>query len=114
MKERDFILWLHGFFEISQAKTLNENQVRIIKDHLETFFVKVTPQAPSTPDLNKLAEEAMERFKERQKENRPRQPIEPLRPLLPIQPMYPEWPGDKIMCELSTDESAPAAPTAYC
>lgn len=38
MTEKAFILWLHGFFEISNAKTLDENQVTIIKDHLKLFF----------------------------------------------------------------------------
>ena len=43
MTEKDFILWLHGFFEISNAKTLDENQVTIIKNHLKLFFDKKTP-----------------------------------------------------------------------
>lgn len=43
MNEHDFILWFHGFLEISNAKTLNEKQLQIVKDHLALLFTKVTP-----------------------------------------------------------------------
>lgn len=35
MKEIDFINWLDGFLILSVAKTLNENQVQEIKNHIE-------------------------------------------------------------------------------
>jgi hypothetical protein len=38
-----FAYWLKGFFEISDAKTVDEKQVQIIKDHLNLVFNKVTP-----------------------------------------------------------------------
>lgn len=38
-----FTYWLQGFFEISDAKTLDEKQVQVIKDHLNLVFNKVTP-----------------------------------------------------------------------
>jgi hypothetical protein len=43
MTHEQFIVWLHGFFEISEAKELNEKQTQIIKDHLNLFFNKQTP-----------------------------------------------------------------------
>ncbi len=43
MDSEQFVYWLHGFFEISDAKTLTETQVQIIKDHLDLVFNKVTP-----------------------------------------------------------------------
>lgn len=43
MNAEQFTVWLHGFFEISGAKTLNEKQVQIVKDHLALLFDKVTP-----------------------------------------------------------------------
>jgi hypothetical protein len=43
MTEKEFVIWLHGFLEISGAKTLDENQLQVIKDHLNVFFTKVTP-----------------------------------------------------------------------
>ena len=38
-----FTYWLQGFFEISDAKKLDEKQVQVIKDHLNLVFNKVTP-----------------------------------------------------------------------
>lgn len=43
METRDFIYWLNGFFELSEAKTLNEKQVEQIKDHLSLVLKKNTP-----------------------------------------------------------------------
>ncbi|SRR3990167_3048198 len=43
MNERDFLYWLQGFLEISGTKTLDENQIQIIKDHLNVVFEKITP-----------------------------------------------------------------------
>lgn len=43
MTTESFAYWLQGFFEISDAKALNEKQVTIIKDHLAEVFNKVTP-----------------------------------------------------------------------
>ncbi len=54
MKERDFITWLHGFFEISGAKTLDEKQVQVIKDHLHEFFIKVTPDRNQDDNNEKI------------------------------------------------------------
>ena len=57
MTHEQFIMWLHGFLEISEAKTLNEKQLQIIKDHLEVFFTKVTPdrsvEGPIIQELSK-------------------------------------------------------------
>jgi hypothetical protein len=41
LKPENFTYWLQGFFEISGATTLNEEQVKIVKEHLEMFFEKV-------------------------------------------------------------------------
>lgn len=43
MTHEQFVVWLHGFFEISDAKELNEKQVQVIKDHLDLFFKKESP-----------------------------------------------------------------------
>lgn len=43
MTPENFTYWLQGFFEISDAKELDETQVQIIKDHLNLVFNKVTP-----------------------------------------------------------------------
>lgn len=43
MDATNFAYWLQGFFEVSDAKTLDKEQVQIIKDHLNLVFNKVTP-----------------------------------------------------------------------
>jgi hypothetical protein len=49
MTEKDFIIWLHGYLEISGAKNLGEKELQVIKDHLNTFFIKVTPDRDKQP-----------------------------------------------------------------
>lgn len=54
MESNAFIFWLQGFFELSGATTLNEEQVRVIKEHIALVLHKVTPSyvgigAPSQP-----------------------------------------------------------------
>lgn len=43
MTERDFCYWLQGLFELTEVKSLTESQVKMIRDHLKTVFIKVTP-----------------------------------------------------------------------
>lgn len=42
-----FAYWLQGFFEISEAKTLSEKQVKVLREHLELIFRKV-PMIPAS------------------------------------------------------------------
>ncbi|AXQ69167.1 hypothetical protein HOU02_gp558 [Caulobacter phage CcrBL9] len=39
MKTHEFCYWLQGLFEIADPKTLDENQVRIIRAHLDMVFL---------------------------------------------------------------------------
>lgn len=50
MTERDFVYWLNGFFELSEATYLTDTQVRQIKDHLSLVFNKVTINSPKTAE----------------------------------------------------------------
>lgn len=43
MNERDFCYWLQGYVELSKMDTFGQEQVQIIKDHLDLVFKKVTP-----------------------------------------------------------------------
>jgi hypothetical protein len=43
MSPENFVYWLNGFFEISGSKTLTEEQVRVLKDHLKLVLTKKTP-----------------------------------------------------------------------
>ena len=38
MTSRDFAYWLQGFFELSNSKTLSDEQVDLVKKHLEMVF----------------------------------------------------------------------------
>lgn len=40
MKENEFVFWLRGFFELSGATTLDETQVKIIKEHIALTLKK--------------------------------------------------------------------------
>ena len=43
MKPEQCAYWLQGFFELSNATQLNEQETMIIKDHLKLVFDKQTP-----------------------------------------------------------------------
>jgi len=38
MNHRDFAYWLQGYFELTDASSLTEEQVATIKEHLESTF----------------------------------------------------------------------------
>lgn len=39
MTSRDFAYWLQGFLEVSKATELNEEQTKLVRDHLAMVFV---------------------------------------------------------------------------
>lgn len=43
MTAENFIYWLNGYLEISNAKELNEEQLQTVKDHIKLVLTKVTP-----------------------------------------------------------------------
>lgn len=43
MAHEQFCIWLHGYLEISGVKTLGEKELQVVKDHLNLFFDKQTP-----------------------------------------------------------------------
>ena len=54
MNHDQFTYWLQGFVEMNGGKDPTKEQWRMIKDHLQTCFVKVTPtypQSPTIPDM---------------------------------------------------------------
>jgi len=50
MSPQDFTYWLQGYLELSGAQALNEEQVTIIKEHLQLVFEKKPRPTPITPD----------------------------------------------------------------
>ena len=43
MTAEQLVYWLNGYFELSGATTLNEAQVKMLKEHLGLVVKKVTP-----------------------------------------------------------------------
>lgn len=56
MTTEQFTYWLNGFFEISDAKTLNEKQIKIIKDHLSLVLDKQTPDRDAEDSSKELSD----------------------------------------------------------
>jgi len=57
MTSRDFCYWLQGLFELSETKTLSEQQVQIIKNHLAmVFYHEIDPSFPKEQqeDLSRI------------------------------------------------------------
>lgn len=58
MNELNFCYWLQGFFELK--KTIDHREgfspetVKVIEDHLQLVFKKITPQYQFPPSLPKL------------------------------------------------------------
>jgi hypothetical protein len=42
MTSEQFVYWLQGYFEVSGATSLTEDQVKIVNDHLKLVLTKVT------------------------------------------------------------------------
>ena len=51
MNHTEFTYWLQGFVEMNGGKDPTKEQWRMIKDHLQTCFVKVTPTYPQSPTI---------------------------------------------------------------
>lgn len=109
MNEKQFVIWLHGFLEISEAKTLDERQLQIIKDHLNEFFVKVTPEQEQKEDNPNDSKEWFEKWQEPYIQ-KPYWPYKPSKfPIIPNTEPY------KITCSHSTGEFQPLHLTkTYC
>jgi hypothetical protein len=51
MTAEQFIYWLQGFLELSENKTINEKQVKIIKDNLASIFKKESTDMIKTKEI---------------------------------------------------------------
>ncbi len=108
MTEKEFIIWLHGFLEISGAKTLDENQLQVIKDHLSTFFIKVTPEKSTKKEDDfggKKIKELEDMIKNTPPSTTPYYPL-PNWPVVAPEPYDPYNPY-KITCSDSVAEPLP-------
>lgn len=55
MDTNHFCFWLQGFVELNDGKEPIPEQWRMIKEHLSTVFMKVTPPLIKTLDMNDIA-----------------------------------------------------------
>lgn len=107
MTHENFIWWLKGFCELTPQPPTPE-QWQTIKEHLDTFFTKVTPKAPgdilpaekteSEKTQNEINQDILDRFLRGAKPLNPTNPIGtwPYRPYVaPDRPTYTPG-GDKI------------------
>jgi hypothetical protein len=51
MKSRDFVYWLQGFIEIADPKELNEDQLKVIKSHLNMVFIHEIDPSDGDADM---------------------------------------------------------------
>lgn len=102
MTKDEFILWLHGFFEISNPKTLNEEQTALIKGEVEKFFNKVTPNREYPADRTDF-DKVWDDLNKRTVPSAPPVYVPPPKDSWPYyQPLTdkPNWEIPKVTCEL--------------
>ena len=51
MNSENFTYWMQGALELGKLRELNVEQVKIVQDHLNLVFNKVTPQRSITQEL---------------------------------------------------------------
>lgn len=93
MSSNDFTTWLQGFFEISEANSLTEKQVRIIKDHLALVFIKITPDRNEISEKKESLTEYLERMQINPEEEKVCRLVEP-----PFQPLKSHNPYTQKYC----------------
>lgn len=64
MSSNDFTMWLHGFFELTDATELTPAQVAMIKEHLALVFNKVTKPLQDYTEPSSLTEQEREEIDE--------------------------------------------------
>ena len=82
MAQETFIIWLKGYVDLAAPSVINEQEWKIIKDHLQLVFTKVTPNYEDEDDLGEQAKRIKELF----------QGYTPTNPLTTLPP------GDKACC----------------
>ena len=57
MTTRDFAYWLQGFFEVSNTAAMTEEQVKVVKNHLNLVFKHdIDPSFGLTKEEEKIAQ----------------------------------------------------------
>jgi len=70
MTSVNFVYWLQGFFEISKSEKLDENQVKMIKNHLNlVFFHDIDPKDPEPKKSQEIHDSGFSSIIEHNKKN---------------------------------------------
>ena len=110
MNYEQFAIWLQGFFEISNAETVNREQTQIIKDHLALLFEKKTPVRKE-----KIEDESSEQLKKLAEGNERRRPKDVELPTFPLYAPMPIHPGiNPVICKDGTGTPLPELGTSVC
>ena len=82
MTSEQFVFWLQGFFEISEAKSeakkikLDEKQTEMIKRHLSlVFFHEIDPSYSDDPKVQEKMNDIHENSLDKETNNPPAKPI---------------------------------------
>ena len=54
MTSRDFCFWLQGSLEVSDLKTLDKDQLEVVKKHLSLVFIQIHPSMGDQKEQDKL------------------------------------------------------------
>jgi hypothetical protein len=106
MTPEQFVYWLQGYAEISRSDMLTEDEWKVIKDHLQLVFDKVTPdrsgsKAEKDPDPRKI------------RSGITTGPIVSPPPFVPA-PNYPMWPTTPLIDPTNGGGWTPTFPTTFC
>lgn len=94
MTSEQFVFWLQGALEIMDPKSLNEQQIKVIKDHIALVLTKVTPNYINDPNTFRVHPE-------------------PFSPTMPVYPWPPTTTSPIVTCGSSgTTTELPVDTTA--
>lgn len=96
MTPQDFCYWLKGYVELSETNSLTDNQVLVIKDHLDLVFKKVTPDRTEKTTVvdDSSVDNFLKRVTDLKQPYSPNiwpQPYNPYPLIQPVQPMAPTF-----------------------
>lgn len=110
MTPEQFTYWLQGFVELTNTKTISEQQWQAIKDHLSLVFNKVTPDRFKEEEgvqvqEKKYIDKLNEILRKLNKQDEPYVPVTPYKPpSTPFEPFPPSpWKLPEVTCSIKND-----------
>ncbi len=87
MTDRDFCFWLQGFFEVANPKEMCEDQIKMVREHLNLVFEHAFAPKPAAepPPVKEVPAkgiaEALEEMRKQQEDPEKLKPWQRLRPV---------------------------------